>query len=444
MDGFRNRNTPTVPTDRHAMLAALRRDAVVALRVHGSGAEIELGLDDGRVVIGSSRVSDVVIDDPYVSSEHCVLERRASERLLLRDLRSKNGCFVNGNRVEAAEVPVGAVLRLGRTGLLALGRRSRNRPPACESLIGQHPVFLSAIERAVRAAATSCNVLVVGETGTGKELVARVIHEGSTRALGPFVAVNCGAIPAELVESELFGHEKGAFTGAMIEREGVFVQADGGTLFLDELGELPRGQQPAFLRALETRSIRRVGGQRERTVDIRLVAATNRLDLDDSASPLRSDLYHRVATVVIDLPPLRDRLDDVPLLVASFLAELEPEFGPRTVDEATMRALVDHPWPGNVRELRHAVHRAAALSLAQLRVEDLLPRRLTSFALPARLPSAAPSMACEPLPVYQAASRQLMQDALRTHRSVRRAAAALGMPKSTFADRARRFGIITD
>ncbi|HUS68024.1 MAG TPA: sigma 54-interacting transcriptional regulator [Kofleriaceae bacterium] len=443
-----------MPTDRHAALSALNRDAVVALRVHGSGAEHELALDDGRVLIGSAPGCDVVVDDPYVSAEHCLLERRNGERLVVRDQRSKNGTYINGNRVEVAELAVGAILTLGHTGLLALGRRSRHRPPAAAALLGQNDLFLAAVDRAVRAAATSCNVLIVGETGTGKELVARVIHEGSPRALGPFVAVNCGAIAAELVESELFGHEKGAFTGAEVDRDGVFVQADGGTLFLDELGELPRAQQPAFLRALETRTVRRVGGRRERNFDIRLVAATNRLDLDVASSPLRADLYHRVATLVIELPPLRERLDDVPLLVAAFLSELEPEFGRRTIDEATLRALAQHAWPGNVRELRHAVHRAAALSLAQLRIEDLLPRpSLLPAAPPAALSSVLdsvrPSMTLasgvrEPQARYGSVARQELQDAYRRYRSVRRAAAALGIPKSTFADRARRLGVIID
>ncbi|HEY8146887.1 MAG TPA: sigma 54-interacting transcriptional regulator [Kofleriaceae bacterium] len=443
MEFLTERHTPTVPTDRHAALAALRRDRVIAIRIYGSGRELELPSSEAeRFVIGAAATCDLALDDPYISAVHCELERRPPDRLLVRDRRSKNGTFLNGNRVEVAELPIGAVLTVGRTGLLALGRRTRQQPSARELMVGQDPALRAALDQATVAAGTTCNVLVVGETGTGKELVARAIHEASARALGPFVAVNCGAIPADLAGSELFGHERGAFTGAMNERDGYFVQADGGTLFLDELGELPRTQQPHLLRVLESRRVRRVGGHRERAVDIRLVSATNRLDLERETSPLRTDLYHRVATLVIELPPLRERPGDIPLLVEAFLAELEPEFGRREVAPGALEALADHPWPGNVRELRHAVHRAAALSANRLRLEDLLPRRTAvPVALPPE-PVAAIPLAAGDLPPFEVALRDLLQAAYRQHRSVRRAAAALGIPKSTFADRARRFGIL--
>jgi DNA-binding NtrC family response regulator len=440
MEFLPDRDTPTVPTDRPGASGAPRRDRVVALRFYGSGRELEVPAEAERLIIGAAPSCDLQLDDPYSSSVHCQLERRTPDRLLVRDRGSKNGTFVNGNRVEVAELPIGAVLTVGRTGLLALGRRSRQQPSARELLVGSDPTFRAALDQALIAATTSCNVLIVGETGTGKELFARAIHEASARALGPFVAVNCGAIPHELAESELFGHERGAFTGAESEREGCFVQADGGSLFLDELGELPRSQQPHLLRALETRRVRRVGGQRERAVDIRLVSATNRLDLLAATSPLRTDLYHRVATLVIDLPPLRERIADLPLLVAAFLAELEPEFGRREVEPGALEALAEHPWPGNVRELRHAVHRAAALSGHRLRVDDLLPRR-TAVPVPIA-PEAAAAVIDPTATRFDAALRDLFQAAYREHRSVRRAAAALGIPKSTFADRARKLGIL--
>ena len=434
-----DRDTDTVPHERIAAMAAVRRDPVVALRVHGSGREIDLPDGHGRLTIGASRGCDIVLDDPYVSSCHCHLERREPERLLVRDRQSKNGTFINGNRVEIAELRPGAILTLAGVSLLALGRHARARPSAREALVGRSPPFRAALDRSLIAAASSCNVLLIGETGTGKELFARAIHEASCRALGPFVAVNCGGIPAELVESELFGHEKGAFTGATSERDGVFSQADGGTLFLDELGELPVAQQPHLLRALESRQIRRVGGDRERPVDIRLVAATNRLDLDGAGSPLRADLFHRVATLTIELPPLRARREDIPLLVDSFLAELEPEFGPRAISPEAVAALAEHPWPGNVRELRHAVHRAAVLSGPQLQLEDLLPRRTLVYSMH-HPPATGAAEPC--INLVDATLRDLLRDAYRRHGSVRRAAAALGLPKSTFADRARKLGIL--
>ncbi len=274
-------------------------------------------------------------------------------------------------------------------------------------------------------------------------MAASAIHELSGRAGATFIRVNCAAIPRDLVESELFGHEKGSFTGATAERDGVFVQADGGTLFLDELGELPMAQQPHLLRALETRRIKRVGGARERAVDIRLVAATNRLELDGAGSPLRADVFHRVATIVIELPPLRARRADIPILVDSFLAELAPEFGTRVVPGHVLAALAEHDWPGNVRELRHAVHRATALSGQELRIEDLLPRR-SSFAA---LRPPMPGRASEPAPddainLVDAALRELFDRVYREQGSVRRAAKALGVPKSTFADKARKLGVL--
>ena len=459
-DDTADRETPTVPTDHQRAAAGLRRDPVIALRVHGSGQEVELPAGSERIVLGAGSSCEVVLDDPYLSARHCVLERRGAG-LVVRDCGSKNGTYVNGHRVEVAELAIGAVLTIGHTGLVALGRRSRQARSAREALVGEDPGFVAALEQALRAGATSCNVLLVGETGTGKELFARAIHEASGRALGPFVALNCGAIPPELVESELFGHEKGAFTGAAVERDGVFVQADRGTLFLDELGELPRSQQPQLLRALETRRVRRVGGSRERAVDIRLVSATNRLDLESPSSPLRTDLYHRLATLVIDLPPLRRRRGDVPLLVASFLAELEPEFGPREVGAETMAALQAHRWPGNVRELRHAVHRAVALSSHRLRLEDLLPaprRRATPLETrpvqagqpaprppPAgtgepttAVPEPVADLPAAPINLVEAAMEKMLLDAYRRHGSVRKAARSLGMPKSTFAERLRR------
>jgi transcriptional regulator with PAS, ATPase and Fis domain len=435
MSYSRDRETETVPHHVVAAVRAVRGDPVTALREHGSGREVEL--PNGRVAIGSSSSCDIILDDPYVSACHCHLERRAPDRLLVRDRHSKNGTFINGNRIESAELRPGGILTLGGISLLALGRRARAQPSAREALVGRAPPFRAALDRALLAATSSCNVLLIGETGTGKELFARAIHEASGRALGPFVAVNCGGIPAELIESELFGHEKGAFTGATSERDGVFAQAEGGTLFLDELGELPAAQQPHLLRALESRLIRRVGGDREQRVDIRLVAATNRLDLDAEGSPLRADLFHRVATLTIELPPLRMRREDIPPLVDSFLAELEPEFGPRTVASHVLTALAKHDWPGNVRELRHAVQRAAALSGHQLRLDDLLPRRTQYVTC-----QPPPPRAAEAVNIVDAAMRDLIREAYRRHGSVRRAAAALGLPKSTFADRARKLGII--
>jgi DNA-binding NtrC family response regulator len=301
-------------------------------------------------------------------------------------------------------------------------------------------------------------VLVIGETGTGKELVARAVHEASTRSARPFVAINCGAIPRELIGSELFGHEKGAFTGAASAREGAFMRADGGTLFLDELGELPAEQQTHLLRVLETRMVRRIGSDDDRSVDVRLVSATNRLEPPRAEPPppgaeaprLRLDLYHRVATVVVRLPPLRERAGDVPLLVRWMLRQLGGDHHGRFVSRATMGALSGYAWPGNVRELRHAVQRALALCDGELTLEHLLPpgapqppqlHPLVVAARRRRNPGWGTGEGVVLSPI-DALLRDTMLDFLDRHGSLRRAARALGMPKSTFADHAARFGII--
>jgi DNA-binding NtrC family response regulator len=335
--------------------------------------------------------------------------------------------------------------------------KARRRPAPCDALArlrGEDQQFRQAIDLALRAAVTPCSVLILGETGTGKELVARAIHEASLRSHAPMIAVNCGAIPRDLIGSELFGHEKGAFTGATSVRDGVFVQADEGTLFLDELGELPLDLQPHLLRVLETCVVRRVGGYRERVVDVRLIAATNRID-DDLGSALRLDLYHRLATVTVALPPLRKRPADIPLLVHAFMEEMAPELGEHTISRSTIRQLLRYRWPGNVRELRQAVQRAMTLCPGELTLDQLLPQPSNTRPLPARRRAPkrrrgrgrssqasfyAPPVGCELRPIDRII-RDAFIDALEQNSSLRNAALTLGIPRSTFSDWARRLGI---
>ena len=311
---------------------------------------------------------------------------------------------------------------------------------ALAALRGHDPALRTTIDQALRAAQADCNVLIVGETGTGKDLLARVVHEGSRRAASAFVPVNCGGIPRELIGSELFGHEKGAFTGALADRDGYFVEAHGGTLFLDEIGELPIEMQPHLLRALESRRVRRVGGASERPVDVRIVAATNRSEgLGTESSRLRTDLYHRLATVVLSLPPLRERMGDLVELVEHLLAELVPEHGDKVVTAASWKVLAAYPWPGNVRELRHAVARAVALGGVELGPEDFFPE--LRFGRNPQLALVA-EVSADRLVPYQAMLRGAMEQALRVHGSIRAAASHLGMAKSTFADKAKQWGLI--
>jgi transcriptional regulator with GAF, ATPase, and Fis domain len=219
-----------------------------------------------------------------------------------------------------------------------------------------------------KAAPTTVPVLVLGESGTGKELAARALHAASPRASRPLEVVDCGGLPPTLIESELFGHEKGAFTGAVGEREGAFERADGGTLFLDELGELPLELQPKLLRALGEGEVRRVGGRKSKKVDVRVVAATNRdLRREVNAGRFRADLYYRLAVITVNLPPLRERLDDLPLIVPPLIEKIRRERRVATqvqADAALLATLRSHDWPGNVRELRNYLEQYVVLQVA--------------------------------------------------------------------------------
>ncbi len=444
-------------------LALSRRpdEPVVALRHTLTGVELAIPLGERRWLLGSRDGADLALDDPYVSGVHCVLERRGvAGALTVRDRASRNGTFVNGHPIESVVLRPGALLTIGRTTLVAVTAGGRGRRTTFEQIRGSDPALRLAVDHAMRVAQTDCSVLIVGETGTGKDLLARLIHEASRRASGPMVAVNCGGIPRELIGSELFGHERGAFTGAVTERDGYFLEASGGTLFLDELAELPLTLQPHLLRALETRRVRRVGGAVERPVDVRVVAATNRLEgLGTEGSALRLDLYHRLATVVIQLPPLRQRAGDLPELVADMMAGHAAQFGAKEIADEAWAGLAAHAWPGNLRELSHAVSRAMALGGDVLQLHDFLPREAEREPAPPRgfgrgtvppggLQTMAAPAACDaagrPLAPYESMLRDAMVEALRRYPSIRGAASFLGMPKSTFADKARAWGLAPD
>jgi transcriptional regulator with PAS, ATPase and Fis domain len=417
---------------------ARRAGRVLGLRANRTGVEYPLDPEARRWLIGSSGECDVVIDDPFVSNTHCIVERRPGGGLVVRDRQSRNGTHVDGNLVEGAELRVGSYLTVGRTTLVAYAAPGSDHSCALEMLRGHDASFRATIDHALKAAQTDCNILIVGETGTGKDLLARSIHEGSRRSSGRFVPVNCGGIPHDLIGSELFGHDKGAFTGAHAERDGYFVEAHGGTLFLDELGELPLELQPHLLRALETRHVRRVGGTHERPVDVRIIAATNRLEnLGTESSRIRVDLYHRLATVVLALPPLRERMGDLVELVEACLEEHAGEHGFKTVTEDGWRSLSTYSWPGNVRELRHAIARAVALGGTELSSEDFFPD--LRFGRPPIGMLPAPGGTLVP---YQAIMRGAMEQALASYGTIRAAAAHLGMAKSTFAEKAKAWGLL--
>jgi transcriptional regulator with PAS, ATPase and Fis domain len=279
----------------------------------------------------------------------------------------------------------------------------------------------------------------MGETGTGKELVARTIHELSHRAKGPFVAVNCSAIPETLLESELFGHEKGAFTGAMARRPGYFELADGGTIFLDEIAEMSSNLQAKYLRVLQDSQVRRIGGHDEVAVDVRVVCATNK-DVVKAVQDgtFREDLYYRVNVLAIPLPPLRRRPEDISLLAEAFMTEFNDKYARqvRGIDEAALRLLREHPWPGNVRELRNVIERAV------VSCEDGL---ITAECLPIAPLGAAPADRANVvvLPVGTTLDDGEKQLILRTLQSVNnnktRAAEILGTTPKTLHNKARRW-----
>jgi two-component system, NtrC family, nitrogen regulation response regulator GlnG len=331
---------------------------------------------------------------------------------------------------------------------------------AMGGIIGEDPALRAVLARAALVAPTSMPVLVTGESGTGKELVARALHDLGPHPGGPFVAVNCGALPRELAESELFGHERGAFTGAAARRAGWFEEASGGTLVLDEVGELPLDMQPKLLRVLETGRLRRVGGAGEISVRVRIVAMTLRdLAGDVNRRSFRDDLYHRLAGFCLRLPPLRERRCDIPLLAAHFLREVTAEIGPRYLDAAALAALVAAPFPGNVRELRNAIRRAAILTADRgdgridaevLELPTPAPFRLgESHVPPASLLAAAGGDAQLPDGAirivgrtFDEIEREVFAWALRRNAgSRRRAARALAVARSTFCDKVKRYAL---
>jgi DNA-binding NtrC family response regulator len=332
--------------------------------VSGPDAGTELVPDSPQVRIGTHPDMDLVLTDPSVSRLHCELVVKGP-LVRVRDRGSTNGTFEGAVRIHDAEVPPGTVLRLGETslrigtegGTVKIPLSSRHRFGA---LLGRSARMREVFAILERVAPTETTVLVEGESGTGKELAAEGIHAASPRADGPFVVFDAGAVAHDLLESELFGHVRGAFTGAVADRPGVFEEASGGTLFLDEIGELPLDLQPKLLRAIEKREVRPLGSTDVVTVDVRLVAATNRsLESEVNAGRFREDLYWRLAVVRVELPPLRARPEDVPLLAEHFLRRIAPDAEP--FEEGVLAALATRPWPGNVRELRNAIERAVTL-----------------------------------------------------------------------------------
>jgi transcriptional regulator with GAF, ATPase, and Fis domain len=361
---------------REAITEILSRDASgLKLRSRKIRIDVVVGPQVGQgfdfagpeVRIGSARGCDLVLFDGAVSRHHVTLRQdRAGIRVV--DAGSRNGTTLDGVRVRDAYARWDSTIVLGNTTL-----RLRLLQDVVEVPLSSRETFGGLIGKSVpmrvvftlleRAAAVDDTVLIEGETGTGKELAAEALHEEGGRSAGPFVVFDCSAVAPSLMESELFGHVRGAFSGAVADREGAFEAADGGTLFLDEVGELPLELQPKLLRALERFEVRRVGSNDVRRVDVRVIAATNRDLAEEVASKrFREDLYYRLAVVRVSLPPLRERPDDIPVLVEHFRQQITRQGRDApAIPDRTMKQLLTQAWPGNVRELRNAVARALSM-----------------------------------------------------------------------------------
>ncbi|MBN1556681.1 MAG: sigma 54-interacting transcriptional regulator, partial [Lentisphaerae bacterium] len=342
--------------------AALRIRKAKLLAVSGPLQGREFMMDNACFTIGSAPDNDLVLDDTTVSRRHCEIQV-VPEGTVIRDLGSTNGTVVRGIRITEAFLEQGSEIRLGKTRFIFCPLRESaeytlSARESFGSVLGASIPMRRIFHLAETYAPTDATVLIEGETGTGKEILAEELHRHSPRASKPFVVIDCATLARELVESELFGHKKGAFTGATADRAGAFEHADGGTVFLDEINDLSPELQPKLLRVLERKEIRRLGTSATRPVDVRIVCATNRkLRNEVNAGRFREDLYFRLSVARIELPPLRKRPDDIPLLVDHFLKEFCGGAAEDTLVERdkTMALLKAHAWPGNVRELRNLI-----------------------------------------------------------------------------------------
>jgi transcriptional regulator with PAS, ATPase and Fis domain len=355
-------------------VATVHSEALPAGRTPRCQLVVIEGPDAGRaqvigrgLIVGSDRSAGLVLSDERVSHQHLEIVPDGAG-WLVRDLDSTNGTHYEGSRIKEARVATGATLKVGHTFLRIQAApeplevqpsQSRRLGELVAESLAMREVF-AVLELAAQSEAT---VLLEGETGTGKELAARAIHDASPRRRGPFVAIDCGALPESLLESELFGHVRGAFTGASQGRAGAFARAAGGTIFLDELGAVTPAVQARLLRVVEERRVRPVGSDAEKELDVRIVAASRHgLEARVAEGAFRPDLYYRLSVVRVILPPLRARREDIAPIVAALLERRGFDDDPARIEGPNLEALMAHGWPGNVRELRNVVERALALS----------------------------------------------------------------------------------
>jgi DNA-binding NtrC family response regulator len=357
----------------------VRRGKLVVLSGPDKGEAFVL--DRPELTIGSKEDNSVILSDPTVSRTHAVLLETGG-RYVIKDLNSTNGTYLDGVLVKEAVLEFGRTMTLGETEMKLVPFQEKIEAfPSSKNVFGEVYGQSLAMRQIFgileKVASTDVAIVVEGETGVGKELLARAIHENSSRAKGPFVVFDCSAIAENLIESELFGHERGAFTGATHSRRGVFELAGGGTVFIDEIGELGLDLQPKLLRVLETREVRRVGGTLTQRIDFRLIAATHRnLTKAVNEGGFREDLFYRLSVLRLRIPPMRERKDDIPLIVQKLLLNLAKEFkmvSVPTIAPETLQILNSYDWPGNIRELRNVLSRALAIGgRDEIRPGDLL------------------------------------------------------------------------
>ncbi len=434
---------PTQPGRTDVQPREAEEDARPAaqVRIQQGTTEFLYPIESDSFTVGKDPANSLVVRDSFISSRHLQVTRRGAG-FHVRDLNSTNGTYLGDVRVFEVEVPLNTVLRVGETELLFEPALQGQQVPSFHGLVGNEPAMRHLVESLKRVGPSDAGVLILGESGTGKELVARALHAASPRADKPFLSINCGALPPNIIESELFGHEKGAFTGAGARRRGAFEEAHGGTLFLDEVGELPLELQARLLRVLDSGEVKPVGNSRAFHVDVRVVAATHRdLRARVGQGLFREDLYYRLNVLPVGVPPLRSRRTDIRLLAEHFIRQYVPQ-GQVKLTDAALARLQQHPWPGNVRELRNVVCRALLvrkgpqLDASALTFEEPLPRPPQPGA-PLELPEG---VTLEQM--MQRLERQLIESTLRrcgNHKD--RAAKQLGLARSSLFKKLKDWGL---